>query len=379
MTIDLEDTALKIAGFRNRSGQSLEEVSEGTGISSQRLSELERNIAKPTGDEILILADYWKCDFQLLINARIKPLEQIDILYRASEKDFSVADRKAVRDFIYLCETEHFLMQERKFLPDRFFFTPSGAHYKTHGEEGALALRKFLGYETLGKPSQVGMNIYDDIRRIGIHVFRRKLESSRISGLFLLHPTAGPCILVNYDEDIYRQRFTVAHELAHAILDLKKKALVSFKGVRDDLIEMRANRFASCYLMPPRMLEKLKVPDWDEQVVLHWANKFQVSCEALGIALKESKQINEKTFERIRTYKVPFVKKNDPELPRDFSSKDYQRKRFFLERGLSEFYVRLCFDAYHEGIISRGRLAEALLVDAVELMEVASAYGNLIR
>jgi len=33
---------------------------------------------------------------------------------------------------------------------------------------------------------------------------------------------------VNYSEDVYRQRFTAAHELAHAIFDSDDSAVVSF-------------------------------------------------------------------------------------------------------------------------------------------------------
>ena len=78
-------------------------------------------------------------------------------------------------------------------------------------------MRRFFEYES-GAP-RVAMDIYRDFRSIGAHIFRRHLLNSNISGLFVAHPTAGACLLVNYDEDVYRQRFSVAHEMAHAIFD----------------------------------------------------------------------------------------------------------------------------------------------------------------
>ena len=56
-------------------------------------------------------------------------------------------------------------------------------------------------------------------RAIGLHVFRRRIGNSNISGLYVKHSTAGQYILIYYSEDVYRQRFTTAHEAGLAILD----------------------------------------------------------------------------------------------------------------------------------------------------------------
>jgi Zn-dependent peptidase ImmA (M78 family) len=63
----------------------------------------------------------------------------------------------------------------------------------------------------------VPLDVYADFRSIGIHVFRRKLGNSKISGLFIMHPVAGKCALVNSNEDVYRQRFSAAHETIHRL------------------------------------------------------------------------------------------------------------------------------------------------------------------
>lgn len=55
------------------------------------------------------------------------------------------------------------------------------------------------------------------------------------------------------------------------------------------------------------------------------------------------------------------------------------RKVHLLELGLSDFYVGLCFDAFKEGVISIGRLAEALLCTHHELAELAAIYGRTLR
>jgi len=232
-----------------------------------------------------------------------------------------------------------------------------------------------LGYSS----TQVGSDIYDDFRRLGFHIFRRQLGNSNISGLYIKHPAAGKCILVNYSEDVYRQRFTAAHESAHAILDTEEDFIVSFVRDKSNLVEVRANTFASRYLMPPDFFRN--IPDssnWTTDQAIDWANRLKVSTEALANALKNANLISESTEKQIKAVKVPSDRKTDPELPASLSPASRQRREQALKRGLSTFYVNLCFDAYEQGFISAGRLAEMLLVSEHELNEMADLYRRAL-
>jgi IrrE N-terminal-like domain len=173
----------------------------------------------------LVLADFFACDYRFFIsNERLAAFEQTDSLYRMHGAEFSKVDRRSILEFIFLCECEQQLEREldRPIAP--FEFIPRGNYFKGQGTEAADALRKHFGY----KPNSVPSNVYADFRKLGFHVFRRRLTNSNISGLTIRHPYAGTCILVNYDEDIYRQRFTAAHEAAHGILDRDQDVVVSF-------------------------------------------------------------------------------------------------------------------------------------------------------
>lgn len=227
----------------------------------------------------------------------------------------------------------------------------------------------------------VPRDIYEEFRFAGVHVFRRKLGNSAISGLFIMHPTAGKCALVNYNEDIYRQRFSAAHEMAHAIFDSGSGPSVTyFNTLGSDMLEVRANRFASCYLMPPEVLRRLPAPAaWSEADAQRWANELRVSCDALGIALKEANLVDVGSSNRIRRYRVPREAKMDPELPAMLNGAQRARKAALLERGLSDHYVGLCFDGYKQDVISLGRLAEALLCGRGELGELARLYGRSLH
>jgi len=196
-----------------------------------------------------------------------------------------------------------------------------------------------------------------------------------------LQAIAGHCILVNYEEDVYRQRFSASHEAAHAIFDSTEAVSVSYqrsssKYDRQDLKEIRANRFASCYLMPSELLPK--VQNWDTLLAKHWAQTLKVSTEALSYALLDAQLVSQATAKLIRSVRVPMKEKVDPEAPEYLNATQLNRRTQLLERGLSDYYVDLCFEAHKQGIISTGRLGEALLADHKETREISILYGRSI-
>lgn len=378
MAIDLRFLGSKLAKYREQLQESHIDIAGSTGIDVGRLAQIENGQIEPTGDEILILSDHYRCDFKFFIsNEQVAPFEQTETLYRAHGSDFSKEDRRAVQDFLYLCETEDFLMRELGRAPSSFAFSPSGDYFKGHAETAATRLRSAMGHADNAVPRDV----YAEFRSVGVHVFRRKLGNSNISGLFIAHPVAGKCALVNYSEDIYRQRFSAAHEMAHAIFDADQGASVSFERPDGaDLVEVRANRFASCYLMPPAFLSMLPDPnEWNDSDAIGWANKLRVSCSALAIALREAKLVDQATYARIIRLRIPREAKIDPELPESLNLTQRSRKEQLLERGLSDHYVALCFEAHSSGVISQGRLAEALLCSQAELLELANLYGRMLH
>lgn len=379
MPIDILDVSRRLKKARELQCLELIAVQKETGISSSRLKEIEAGASAPTGDEVLILAAFYRHDFRDFIDqSRPTPFSQTDILYRKHGDAFTGADRRAVQEFLLLSEIEAELEAVLDLHKEVFSFEPTGTFYKSHGEGAASALRVHLGYQ----PNEIRPDVFADFRKIGIHLFRRRLESSDISGLYIEHPTAGHCVLINHEEDIYRQRFSASHEIAHAIFDSSESATVSFdprcsRFDRRDLKEIRANRFASCYLMPPQLLP-MHV-QWTDETAVHWAQRFRVSTSALSIALKEANLVDEDTSRLIRSVRLPRQDKIEPEAPPSLTALQLERRKALLERGLSDYYVGLCFEAYHQGHLSSGRLAEALLTDRSGLSEVSVLFGRSLR
>ena len=377
MPLDLALLSRKLKAYREQFEASFEQVAAATGIPADRLAELESGGQKPTGDEILIIADYYKCDYNYFLSGDEPAVfEQTEELYRTHGDQFSPEDRWAVQEFLYLCECEQFLWQALERSPlISFSFRKTGSHYKRQGADAAEALRRFKNYQA----NQVVSDVFQDLRSIGFHVFRRRLGNSKISGLCVRHPQAGNCLLINYDEDMFRQRFTAAHEGGHAILDDDQSVIVSYEGAHD-LREVRANAFASGYLVPRETLALLPndLP-WTPETVTEWGIRFGVNPEPLLFALKDIGRVSEQQVEELRRVRIPPNMKNDPELSNSLSANTSQRVRKMLERGLSAPYVKLCFDAYDQSIVSAARLAEMLLADPGQVADIAALYGRVLR
>jgi Zn-dependent peptidase ImmA (M78 family)/transcriptional regulator with XRE-family HTH domain len=369
----------KLIRYREQFKLSISELADATGINANEIKDFENGKKIPSGDQILIIADFYKCDYKFFIsNEKLAPFEQTETLFRKYGDQFSTKDRWAVQEILFLAECESFL--QNLLTPksiNNFNFTKTGTNFKNQGADCAKLLRKHIGYSF----NQVPMDIYQDFRSIGVHIFRRKLENSNISGLYIKHPTSGSCILVNYNEDIYRQRFTAAHETGHAILDKEEDFVVSFaKWEKKDLVEIRANKFASNYLMPPEFLQSIpNASEWNENKIIIWANKLKVSVEALSYSLRSCNLIDAITFNSIKKCRVKKEDKVDAELSGGFSQREIERKSRLLEHGLSTSYVTRCFEAYHNNIISLSRMAEMFLTNEHDLSEIAQLYGQELR
>jgi Zn-dependent peptidase ImmA (M78 family) len=132
--------------------------------------------------------------------------------------------------------------------------------------------------------------------RVGA-VIRYAPYDGRLSGL--IHRAGGHAVIgVNSLHSAVRQRFSIAHEIAHLILHepelhVDEHAFVAFRNPESskasDPHEIEANQFAAALLMPPDLLraaiQKLgNNPDVTDAIQT-LAQDFQVSEEAMTIRL----------------------------------------------------------------------------------------------
>lgn len=127
-------------------------------------------------------------------------------------------------------------------------------------------------------------------KELGIAVYRVPGWSGDLSGMIKKNPGApgGYDIYVNGDHPLNRRRFTIAHEIAHAVLHPQ---LIG-DGITDDAllrsglsnsVEAQANKMAADILMPWHLLSPLIKKG--KTSVTELAQTFQVSEQAMSIRL----------------------------------------------------------------------------------------------
>ena len=139
--------------------------------------------------------------------------------------------------------------------------------------------------------SQAPVNLQAIANDLGVNILHADLGED-IAGVvrkdLMFGGSSGYLILVNSRDGTNRQRFTIAHELAHFLLHkeyigdgIKENAL--YRSNLSNSMERQANRLAANILMPRILVDKL-MSQYKGDITLV-AKKLQVSQEALKILL----------------------------------------------------------------------------------------------
>jgi len=145
-------------------------------------------------------------------------------------------------------------------------------------DEGADANTVLRVFEVEYPP----VNVEELARRMGIDILPEP-SGTEISGrIDVDRETLSATIRVRRDHVMWRQRFTIAHEIGHLLLN-HTDGNTCYRGFAGPQ-EGAANRFAADLLMPLWMLEPLAIKYGPDAALL--ARAFQVSEGAMKIRLE---------------------------------------------------------------------------------------------
>jgi transcriptional regulator with XRE-family HTH domain len=146
--------AEKLRDLQVSLGSTWQDVSAETGISAIRLQSLAAASEGPSGDEILILADYFRCEFTWLMEDDAKnPDENLRTMFRLEGDKLSVEDRHSINEFLFLCKCEA-LLEELLHIrreKERFSFPRQTGIYASQGEHCAAAIRDYYDIGPTGR------------------------------------------------------------------------------------------------------------------------------------------------------------------------------------------------------------------------------------
>jgi len=317
-------------------------------VSAQALSKYERDEMMPGSDVLAALARALGVAESYLLGQNDLTLESVEFRKNMITSKKEEASIKAS----VLSEVERYLeIEDFVGVDSASWSRPQGSPYRVEElPDAELAAERLRSAWKLG--SDPIPDLTEFLEEQGIKVILLKL-GDRVSGLMCLaHRSKGadvPIVIVNEDDTGERQRFTLAHELAHHVLTAPEGA----KG------EKLAHRFASAFLMPAEILWR-EVGKHRDSVslgeLLELKALFKTSMQAITYRLKDLQIISEPAFKRLFD---EFVRRG-------------WRKPPYAEPGAipnerPERFTRLCFRAVSEGVVSEAKAAELLGISVREL------------
>jgi Zn-dependent peptidase ImmA (M78 family) len=153
------------------------------------------------------------------------------------------------------------------------------------GESAGIEARGALG---LGETQPLDDILRSLERTTQLQIFVRPLGEDGIAGAHWASQGV-PFIIVNGDQPVQRQRFTLAHEFGHHWLRHGNQIDERVVWGDDSAIEVEANAFAAAFLMPPpaitKALEGIGRPPISFDVLITLASLFGVSAKAMRVRL----------------------------------------------------------------------------------------------
>ncbi len=339
---------------RKKSGYTLRGLSEALGgaPTAQAISMYERDVMTPSSDVLVQFTKVLDVTLQYLLSQQIDQLETIE--YRKLHGT-GVKDRAAVEAIVIDRLQRQLAIEEILDLDSATWKTPmSGDRFLGIEEEGEvlaqdIRLEWMLGIDPI-------KNVTSLLEERGIRVLMTSLPTG-VSGLTCVvrrtrQENLLPVIVVNGQHTLERRRFTLAHELAHRLID--DTSPVNY--------EKASNVFAGAFLVPrDHLLRKIgrRRKAFGYQELIQMKRLYGVSAAMLLVRLKQADVINQSTLAYAFQTFASNWRKFEPE-PLEIAGEEGKHE-------IPQRFERLCYWACAEKIIDEGKACELLQVSLAEI------------
>lgn len=357
----------RLRRVREELGLTLEEVAEKLGFRSyQILSNIEDGSREVKAYELAALAKIYLKDINYFLNENQQINEKSLVFWRDSISDQKL---KTFKEQAFLRYCHNYFELEEKFGIDHKASLPSfnlSSDNFNFEKSEEIAIRCYNELQLGSRPACCLENVLEEKYNIKIlYLDLTPYGSAACSvGYF------GSAILINSSEPLWRRNYDLAHELFHLLTwDAFKTQDVHTVCDPSSIIEKWANVFASTLLLPAdEVKNEVKKRIVDNQIsdldIIGVAREFLVSTEALMWRLVNLRFIKQKDASA-------WLSKSEIKiLDRQARSKDKKEPPHISGR-----YINLAFKAYQQGLISKGKLAEYLNVDRIDVESKLSEYG----
>ena len=372
------------ARARENARYTQEDVAAALGVARPMISYWENGTRSPAPRQLQLLARLYGLEVdQLLEGGAGSGPDFAAMLYRKAGDTMSAQTRRGLHDFVSFLDTYAKLLRATEFDPRPMRQSPfllaegfeSADDARRKAEEVRAHLRLGLG------PI---VDVDDLCELLGITVFRTSMGAdlgSSVSGAFFRHPEVGFSIVVNLDMTRGRRRFTLAHEIGHALLHSNARDSAVVSGPKKDPRERFADTFAGEFLMPTegirRAVEEMGVGRriLDPADVVHLQRFYNVSWVTALVRLRQTKVISNDDFDGWQDIRPTAFAAS---LGYDTASDDLG-ERDPADWGLQRFprvFVRLLRLAVRSGKVSAETAADHASVPVEEIEDLVSDEGK---
>ena len=249
-----------LAKARERMGYRQDNAAAALGVTRAMISYWENGRREPSDPQLAALARLYRTSAADLLSGESggKP-DEAEMLFRGGDAGEPPSARPGIQDFLDFLKWYERLAElvgvEIRGMRVSPFRGVEGAGTADDIRRKAEEVRAHL---------RLGLGPVADIDALcallGVTVYRSPLGSDlseTISGGFYHHPAVGFSLLVNAEMTLGRRRFTIAHELAHALFHSGPKTRFLLSGVTKSPQERFADRFAGEFLMPTEGIRRI--------------------------------------------------------------------------------------------------------------------------
>lgn len=295
---------------RERMGYRQEDVAAALGVARAMISYWETDRRQPNDRQLAALSRIFRVSVASLLTGEGLETadEEAEMLFRGAEEELPPGARPGIEDFMTFLDGYARLAEavgvELRGMQQSPFVGVKGSGSMEDARRKAEEVRAHL---------RAGLGPIADLdalcELLGVTVYRTALGADlqhTISGGFFAHPVVGFSLLVNLEMTPGRRRFTVAHELAHALFHSGPKTKYILSGITKDPRERFADWFAGEFLMPTegirRVLEEHGIgPRITEPgEVIHLQRYFNVSYATALVRLRQGKFLSQDAYEQFQ-------------------------------------------------------------------------------
>lgn len=358
--IDMAELGQRLKEARTKRGLNQADAAKVIDVSRTTIVAIEKGERRINALELAKLSNTYGRDVsEFLVDNSI--YGSVDIQFRAPEEltedeQYTDEDREK---FIDLCQYYFELERLMGLDPEYDYPRPYPTqHMSTHQAAEVIANKERIRLQLGDKPITKFRELLED--QVGLRVFFISM-TSQIAGMYFYTDALGGCIAVNRDHPIERQRWSLAHEYAHFLIDRYQTDITIYLNngyVLKSPNEKIADAFAKYFLLPQSSLT-MRFQELASETggrlspagLCTIANEYGVSVEAMVVRLETERLIATGKYEQLKE--------------RGFSPRKVQEKLGLVpvdeRKGIVPIRLkRLAVDAFGSGRIDEDQLAYLL-------------------